>query len=345
MITRRARRGFRDEAADIPWKLMQAKSQKECNPQAASPLFSVIPPEVRNIIFQLVLRSYPDKSRPYPGNAYYFRPGYEYGQRIDTALLLTCRLIYNEARLLPVISNEHVFWFHGNRGPPGLRMEPARYFRRMVEEQQDAVDCVHFFTQQYWLEQAFPTACLIPEMRPRKLKVTIRHSDWWHWEDNQLRLEEFEMELETFERDQDQILAIAQRIRNWKIKLWDGRKLSTEGCPLVHAKWTGTSVFEGNRGYDRESNFWFYRPGIVGPAAPLVYHTVTLKWTAVLSTFLTYYSPTVALSPDHYTSKINNVRSLGSNLALKAMKLVDDCISDDGLVFTTGTRSSGASDA
>lgn len=112
------------------------------------------------------------------------------------------------------------------------------------------------------------------------------------------RLEEFEIELETFERDKDQVcirlsvcfpfdslsaqmLAIAQRIRNWRISLCDGRTLSTEGCPLVHDKWTGTSVFEGNLGYDREGNIWVHRPGIAGPAAPLVYHTVTLKWTAV----------------------------------------------------------------
>lgn len=266
----------------------------ECNPQAASPLFYAIPPEIRNIIFQLALRSYPDVSRPYPGNAYHFRPGYECGQRIDMGLLLTCRLIYNETRLLPVVSNEHVFWC--DRGPPGLRTEPATYFRRMAEEQQNVVDCVHFFAQQYWLEQTFPRICSTTEMRPRKLKITIRHSDWWYWERNQLlvlkdnwtnkmsllrRLEEFEIELETFERDKDQMLAIAQKIRNWRIELWDGRKLSAEGCPLVHDTWRGTSVFEGNVGYDRERNIWVQRRGIVGPAAPLVYHTVTLKWTAV----------------------------------------------------------------
>ncbi|KAK0493483.1 hypothetical protein EDD18DRAFT_1178404 [Armillaria luteobubalina] len=294
MITRRPRQAFREGAAAFPWKLMQTKLPKDCNPQTASPLFSVIPPEIRNIIFQLALRSYPDKSRPYPGNAYHFRPGYEYGQRIDTALLLTCRLIYNETRLLPITSNEHVFWC--DRGPPGSRTKPAIYFSRMASEQQDVVDCVHFFAQQYWLEQTFPKICSTAGLRPRKLKITIRHSDWWYWENNQLlalkeewtdkmsllrRLEEFEIELETFERDKDQMLAIAQKIRNWKIKLWDGRKLSTEGCPFVHDKWTGTSVFERNIGYDREGNVWVQWPRIAGPAAPLVYHTVTVKWTAV----------------------------------------------------------------
>ncbi|KAK0451349.1 uncharacterized protein EV420DRAFT_1560558 [Desarmillaria tabescens] len=294
MIARRARRRAQATIRVPPRNLIHTKPPEECNPQTASPLFSAIPPEVRNIIFQLALCSYRDEARAYPGNAYYFRPGYEYGQRIDTALLLTCRRVYNETRLLPVICNEHVFWCF--RGPPGSSAQPARYFRNMAEEQQDAVDCVHFFTQLFWLEENFAGACAIAEMRPRKLKITIRHSDWWYWEQNQRlalkggwtdkirllkRLEEFEIELETFERDKDQMLAIAQRIRNWKIDLWDGRVLSTEGRPLVHGRWRGTSIFEGNLGYDKVRNAWVHRSGVVGPAVPLVYHTVTVKWVAV----------------------------------------------------------------
>ncbi|PBK64879.1 hypothetical protein ARMSODRAFT_1022864 [Armillaria solidipes] len=265
--------------------------------QATSPLFSVIPPEIRNLIFRLALRGYPDRTkRYYPGNAFYYRPGYEHDRRIDTALLLTCRRIYDETRLLPVIENEHVFWY--DRGPPGSSADPARYFRRMAEEQQDVVDCVHFFTQQYLLEGRFTGSCAITEMRPRKLKITIRESDWWWFELNHSlvltdkwtseirllkRLEEFEMELETIERDKDQMLAIAQRISNWKIDLWDGRVLSTEGRALVHDVWRGTSVFENRwTWYDWESNAWTNRPGIIGPGAPLVYHTVTVKWIAVV---------------------------------------------------------------
>ncbi|KAK0451347.1 uncharacterized protein EV420DRAFT_713238 [Desarmillaria tabescens] len=273
------------------------RTQATPDPQAASPLFSKTPPEIRNIIFRLALRGYPDRARGYyPGNTYYFRPGYEHDRRIDTALLLTCRRIYDETYLLPVIENEHVFWCY--HGPPGSSAEPGRYFCKMNEKQQDTVDRVHFFAQLYWLEATFPLSCTIPEMRPRKLKITIRHSDWWYWENNHLlvlrvawtdkirlvkRLEELEIELETIERDKDQMLAIAQRIRSWKIDLWDGRVLSTEGRSLIHDQWTGTSTFEGNRAwYDREKNAWTNRPGIVRPVAPLVYHTVTLRWTAVV---------------------------------------------------------------
>lgn len=187
--------------------------------QAASPLFSVIPPEIRNLIFRFALHGYPDRTKGYyPGNAFYYRPGYEHDRRIDTALLLTCRRIYDETRLLPVIENERVFWY--DRGPPGSSADPAKYFRRMAEEQQDVVDCVHFFTQQYLLQGRFLGSCAITEMRPRKLKITTRESDWWWFELNQSlvlkdkwtnnitllkRLKEFEMELETVERDEDQV--------------------------------------------------------------------------------------------------------------------------------------------
>ncbi|KAF8967017.1 hypothetical protein BDZ97DRAFT_1756108 [Flammula alnicola] len=54
----------------------------------------------------------------------------------------------------------------------------------MTHEQQDAVANVHFFTQLYWLEGTFSEVCKIPQMRPKHIKITIRHSDWWNWETN-----------------------------------------------------------------------------------------------------------------------------------------------------------------
>ncbi len=90
-----------------------------------------------------------------------------------------------------------------------------------------------------------------------------------------------------------QLLAIAQRLRNWKIDLEDTadtgglkrpRVLSTERRPLVHDNWMGTSIFETYHycWYDMERNAWTDGPGVVRPVAPLVYHTVILKWTAVV---------------------------------------------------------------
>jgi hypothetical protein len=182
------------------------------DPQDGSPLFITIPPEIRNRIFAF--------ARPYPEDAYYYRPGYHYCQRIDTALLATCCRIYSETHDLPVSHNEHVFWGSANRGPPGLKLseKPRRYFKQMTLDQRKAVVDVHLFTQLFWLEGTFPNIC--NEMNPKRIKITVRHTDWWFWENNTRlimktgwgddlksikELEVLEVELETMERDKAQV--------------------------------------------------------------------------------------------------------------------------------------------
>ncbi|KAJ4496808.1 hypothetical protein C8R41DRAFT_824818 [Lentinula lateritia] len=190
------------------------------NTQEHSPLFNQIPPEIRNAIFLYALLSYEDLSTVYPEDQHYSRPDYRHTSRIDPRILQTCRLIYLESRFLPVMATEHVFWCH--RAPPGITYasDPREYFARFTEEQKDRVDRVHFFTQQYYLEGDFPEICKLPAMRPRSLKITLRHGDWWWWEDNHplnlndvwstgldysTRLEEVILELETMERDKEQV--------------------------------------------------------------------------------------------------------------------------------------------
>lgn len=246
------------------------------NSQSACPLFTRIPPEVRNQIFHLALTEYDDTTKPYDQSSFYYRPGYHFSQRLQTGLLRTCRRIYHEAHLLPVAINEHVFWCY--RQPPGRRnaSDPDRYFKKMTPQQQDAVDTVHFFTQQFWLEGDWAATCRISEMRPRKVKITIRHSDWWCWESEeklgidprlpgrvdwdqmgnepvrdeferawgyQFRhlhgLRELEMELETIASNKDQLDAIAQRALDWKFDLSDGNVLSAQGTEMAKYTWKG----------------------------------------------------------------------------------------------------------
>ncbi|KIK60911.1 hypothetical protein GYMLUDRAFT_225673 [Collybiopsis luxurians FD-317 M1] len=207
------------------------------NRQESCPLFYRVPPEVRNAIFLYTLLSYEDQSITYPNDAHYSRPDYRYSVRIDPRLLQTCRLIYLETRFLPVIAYEHTFWCH--RAPPGVvhASDPQAYFERFTEEQRDHVDQVHFFTQQYYLEEDFPRICQLESIRSRSLKVTLRHGDWWFWEDNnplQLKngwadklvhvkgLEEVILELETMERDKEQIYSIAERVRKETYPAQDG---------------------------------------------------------------------------------------------------------------------------
>jgi hypothetical protein len=158
--------------------------------QVSCPLFTRIPGELRTRIFEFALTEYDDLRHPYDENTFYYRPGYHYRQRIDTALLRTCRLIYLEAHLIPIAINEHTFWCF--RGPPHrlLDARPQIYFPGMTPEQRIAAEHIHFFTQQYWLEgtwagSPWATVTQIPEMHPRKLTITIRHTDWWYWESDE----------------------------------------------------------------------------------------------------------------------------------------------------------------
>jgi len=276
------------------------------NKQGQSPLFDQIPPEVRNTIFLYALLSYEDLGTIYQSDEHYVRPSYHHPSRIDPSLLQTCRLIYLETRFLPVMADEHAFWCH--RPPPGLRYcsDPRSYFNRFSEEQKDHVDRVHFFTQQYYLEGHFSRDCALADMRPRSLKITLRHGDWWFWEDNKplhlkdgwargfkdsRRLEEVILELETIERDKDQIYAIANRVSKETYPLPKGRILSTAGNPLIKREWMGPSHLPGVRSnktqslrFDKTQSRWIERDSAEEQYFPdpgLKYCIVLIKWTAV----------------------------------------------------------------
>ncbi|KIJ95147.1 hypothetical protein K443DRAFT_683256 [Laccaria amethystina LaAM-08-1] len=277
---------------------------RDFNTQDTCPLFSRIPPELRREIFVLTLTSYDDESRPYPPTAYYTRKGYHYYQNTHTALLATCRRIYSETHDLPLSLNEHVFWCY--RGPQTQTYtDPRIYFSRMTLEQRDAVNRVHFFIQLYWLRDSFSGFCTLPEMRPNNVKITIRHSDWWFWEQNErLNMEEptwaknlkmieslegLEIEIETMERDKDQQLeSIVQTMLKWKFNLFDGRVLTTNGTEIIHDRWVGQSSFDGEYRYNFDEGEWDMIAGLTtdvyGPEPGLPYHVITLRWQPEVQT-------------------------------------------------------------
>jgi hypothetical protein len=113
----------------IPYSIMAATSLAEellshtqddhIHRQEQSYLFR-LPPELRQVIYELAVTAYSDPSRPYDVNTHYCRPGHTHALRIDTELLQACRIMYLEARQLPLSCNTIVFWAY--RGPNG---EPA----------------------------------------------------------------------------------------------------------------------------------------------------------------------------------------------------------------------------
>ncbi|KAM0413594.1 hypothetical protein ACHAPT_013630 [Fusarium lateritium] len=85
---------------------------KPDDPQSSSPLFSVLPAEVRNQILALAFINHEDPSPDsrYSRNVCYARPGYFAPRRPQTTLLRTCRAVYRECRFLPFVMADKTFW-------------------------------------------------------------------------------------------------------------------------------------------------------------------------------------------------------------------------------------------
>lgn len=146
------------------------------NPQKESPLFARVPGEIRDHIFDLALTAYSGKQEPFAKDSYYYRPGFRYAdQKLDTALLRTCRRIYQETRLVPYQNYERVEWHECDRGPSVI--QARRFARDRVST--PWLTSLHMFTQQFWLEDSsWPTQArrIAQRQNLRHLKITIRHS-------------------------------------------------------------------------------------------------------------------------------------------------------------------------
>lgn len=123
----------------------------DCDKQTLSPLFSKIPGEIRNNIFDMAMTQYENKDKPFAEDAYWYRPGFTCEAYLDTALLRTCRRIYLESRHLPAKPSCLTLWFEKhNRRPPGYT---NGVYNKMIEKYNFA-GCkrAQVFAQMYWLE-------------------------------------------------------------------------------------------------------------------------------------------------------------------------------------------------
>ena len=146
---------------------------------------------------------------------------------------------------------------------------------------------VHLFTQQFWLEDwknqwlAFTNSW--PEGGPEKIRITIRHTDWWYnllgensplaldpkrkgrarvgdwvpddqpyesgsWGSrfaNLKGLKKLEMELETIEAKRMELDTILEKSRSWKFPLGNGNVLVMDEAKTEKAVWTGSKHFKG----------------------------------------------------------------------------------------------------
>ncbi|KAH6874647.1 hypothetical protein BKA70DRAFT_1208677 [Coprinopsis sp. MPI-PUGE-AT-0042] len=270
--------------------------------QSASPLFTIFPPEIRAEIFSLALSSFSDTSKPYPFESYWYRPGYTAPKQTELSLLVSCKRIYEEARELVWKegsgNDEEAFWWGSNDRRPrdhgGLSNDDPRE-RHIKEFLRDSFDVIllisdspqqsrrqikftsthwsrirsiHLFPQMYaFSSRAFVRTFIQAQgLRPRTVKVTIRYTDWWYWEDNvPLRLSSLEpernayyfpesvdtliIELESAEHKkselEDMVKGVLHDKEVWRWKRLDDEYLELdEGMGVKEWEWMGTTRFK-----------------------------------------------------------------------------------------------------
>lgn len=243
---------------------------KNANPQDQSFLFS-LPGEVRDAIYTAALTSYEDARKPYDRNTYWFRPHYFARRRSDYTLLRTCKKVYQEAWFKPWSLADHTFWLTSpDRAPIGTRTFISHHsFGQALQLIQAhygdvEVERVRFFAQMYMLERGEMDRYLqLAYFHPRSITVTIRHTDWWHWERDEwlhinrswvdncklpLSTQSFQMELETLVRKKDQLESIVEQMKeSWFFTRTDGSLLTAKHTATDRSTWRGSSTWAGLR--------------------------------------------------------------------------------------------------
>lgn len=179
--------------------------------------------------------------------------------------------------------NEVILWcITTDRAPPDAfdKFTPeARYWDPIRTVEQIAVSRVHLFIQQYWLETRFEHLTYMKTFNPSILHITIRHTDWWWWENEAPLsfdpkqpgmasgppsrretdpfdkiswgyafcflhgLKEFVLELETVENKKSELDEIVSRAPTWQFPLADDEYLLLDPRKTKYSAWRGVSRF------------------------------------------------------------------------------------------------------
>ncbi|KAK1148381.1 hypothetical protein N8T08_010192 [Aspergillus melleus] len=235
--------------------------------QSQSPLFA-LPAEIRLHIFSFALTKTLDLAHPYSPDTYYSRPGYTAPRPMDTALLHTCKRIYAETRHFPFVNADLTFFLCSHARAPGFI--PLPQLRQLLARKQTvhgALETSHIqiFAQLYVLEQNRDLQDVLdmPHLDPKRVTLTIRHSDFWFWENWQkLRIDgqwvnwlrfpnsvvEFVIEMETIDKRAEEVKYLAEEaVGKWFFTRKDGRILKAEKSDTWTSAWTGSSVLDDRR--------------------------------------------------------------------------------------------------
>jgi hypothetical protein len=263
--------------------------------QSQSGLFSVLPGEIRNHIWNYALADYQDETQLYDDATCYKRPDYLAPRKTDTVLLRTCKRIYQEAWCLPWTNAEQTFYLTSSDRRPPRTTTPSNMQKTLLAisktQTMPIIQHVRIFPQLYALEsgQRLQDILNLKFFYPKVITITIRHTDWWFWEsDNNLHfdatwvdfcrfpnsLTELRVAFESLERKKDQIDdVVKQAVEGWVFRRKDDTELSAKDCEPEIMRWSGSATWSHHRWIRDET----------GPNK-LDYYVSTVTWRPVHST-------------------------------------------------------------
>lgn len=230
------------------------------HPQMQSPLFSVLPPEIRNQIFELAVSEYEDTTRPYDSRADYYRPDQCFPKVINADLLLTCRRVYYETNAIPMRNATHCLWLDATSRFQDPHRTPLQ-FESLTRKQQTELSHVHVFTSFYCPE--LKALVSRQQFRPKHLTITVSWNfDWGPPGDDVVlmssgtgleladdakfpdELEDLKIEFEGLERWKSELDELLKRVIRWRFELRDGTKMVPDEATDVR-RWTRQSNWLG----------------------------------------------------------------------------------------------------
>lgn len=203
---------------DPPWQspLLGALSPASYDPQAKSPIFTKLVPELRSQIFSYVLAEYEDWSDEYrPEQAQdgftfcvSYRPGWMAPWVRELALLYTCRRVYYEARHLPMQLTTHRWCLDPTRrrdtvdGSHSVDNIGRLKVLDLTMQNLENLTNIHVLCSRMWLQDLRKTALSSWEMwrgpdpfpNLETFTVTIGWSRWYPYDAGEFDYEEFELD-------------------------------------------------------------------------------------------------------------------------------------------------------
>jgi len=120
----------------------------KCHPQDQCPLFSTLPREIRDLIWEFATAPIEDERHKYATTEYYYRPGHTARHKTYFDLLLTCRRIWLEANAMPMLQAEQAFWFY--RQAPDAR--DSAWMEKLTPKNRRNFGTMRMFVQMFAIE-------------------------------------------------------------------------------------------------------------------------------------------------------------------------------------------------